>query len=193
MNRNFKLSFTIILMWLGACSSSPKTITLEPQHTIQPVHLVNNVKLYLEVNDVRTIRSLGTGVSSTGEDYDLQTTDKLSVIVSKFLITSFEQRGFIIVDNKTESEAQIYVDIVELFYREMNNKNPATGRIGGTLFANASNHTGKFSEIYEEDSVVYLARKQGDEAWVNDALEATLNTLAYSKSLIAFLDTKTRS
>ena len=188
MKKIFTYSFVIFLLTLSACSSSPKLVNLSPKLTIKPIHLVEDTSLYLEVRDKRNSSTLGIGLSSFGNEYEVLSNDELEVVVRTFLKASFEERGFVLVDNKLDSDTHLYVDVLHLYY--IKRQNPTAARIGGTLIGNAYNKTGKFSDSFQEDKVVYQTKKQSDEAWVNESLESTLNMLAYSKALISFLDPK---
>ena len=188
MKRLFTYSFVIFLLTLSACSSSPKVIKLSPKLKIRPIHLVDATSLYMEVRDKRNNNALGIGLSSLGNEYKVLSNDKLEVVVKSFLKASFEERGFVLVNNKSDSDTHLYVDVLQLYY--IKNHNPTSARLMGTLIGNAYNKTGKFSDIFQEDKIIYQAKKQSDEAWVNESLEATLNMLAYSKALINFLDPK---
>lgn len=186
MKKIFTYSFFLLI--LSACSSSPKVVNLSPKLTIKPIHLVEEISLYLEVRDKRHSRRLGIGLSSFGNKYEVLSNDNLEVVVGSFLKASFEERGFVLVDNKLDTDTHLTVDVMSLYYTKR--QNPTAARIGGMLIANAYNKTGKFSDSFQEDKVIYQAQKKSDEAWVNESLESTLNMLAYSKALISFLDPK---
>lgn len=186
----FASILTLSLLLLAGCAQSPQRVWLDPKLNVPTSSVGEGRVVAVDVVDRRPSPSLGNFGKSRDAATDLSTEQDVALVVKQEVISGMRKKGFVAVEEQTNRDAKLNVEIQSLEYATSPNTWTGDVYIKSALKAVASKNGKTLEKMYRanfDKRVVVVPTATTNEQWINEALGDVLRQLLEDRELSFFL------